>query len=155
MAFGKLRSLLSRIENLTVDAVMDEVWDDQYLQSLVLDLNFQSQLYDKGIDAAGNFLGEYSPFTVQYKRTIAGQLGNDTRTDHITLKNTGDFYRSGRFVKQQGGFSIEADTIKEGGDDLAVEFGPHILGLTNESIQELIPEVRERAVPVVRQKIAG
>jgi len=155
MAFRKIYALIDRMESLTIDSIMDEVWDDRYLKALVLDLNFQSQLYEKGVDAAGNLLGYYSPFTVRYKRSIAGSIGNDTRSDHITLKDTGEFYNSGRVEKVPGGIVIDAETNKGGGDDLAVEFGKKILGLSNESIQELIPEVRERVIPLVRQKVIG
>ena len=51
----------------------------------------QDQLFEKGEDGLGNPLGEYSDFTKLFKETIAGQLGRSTRSDHITLKDTGEF----------------------------------------------------------------
>lgn len=134
--------------------ILHEIFDDSGLQSQIIDLN-TGQLYDKGIRADGVELGQYAPFTIEYKTKVAGGLGNDTRVDHITLRDTGAFYSSFRFKNESDGFVIEADTIKDGGDDLADIYGIKILGLTNESIGEIKPEIVERMVEKIRIQISG
>lgn len=153
MAFSAIKRITGNVKTLTVQAIAAPIWNDKYMQAQVIELNTDSQLYDKGVDADGVPIGQYSPFTVDYKQSIAGRLGNDTRTDHITLKDTGDFYRSFRFVPLSNGFEITADTDKGGGDDLAEMYGRKILGLTDESIQQIIPEVTEIAITETRKAI--
>lgn len=121
--------------------MMAKVFDEASLQVQSIDLN-QLQLYDKGINADNETLGGYSFRTLEYKTRIAGGLGNDTRTDHVTLKDTGDFYRSMKFEKDDEQFWITGDADK-GGHDLTRMYG-QILGLTNESLEELYDEYFER-----------
>lgn len=155
MAFGKLKDLANKVLRLDENKVLKIVLDEKVLQAQVIDLNKENQLYENGVTANGKFLGEYAPFTYRYKTQMAGLLGNDTRADHITLKDTGSFYDSFKFRNRNDGFIIEAKTEKEDGTDLSVAYGPQILGLTDESITEIIPEVRQRMVDVVRSKIKG
>lgn len=153
MAFGRIIEFFTKITELSPNQLMSQALDDQTMQAQILDLNTESQLYERGIDADSKSLGGYAPFTIEYKETIAGQMGNDTRTANVTLKDTGEFYRSFRFVKAADGFHIEADTEKDGGVDLAYLYGPKILGLTNESRQQIIPDIRERMLAIAREKI--
>lgn len=92
-------------------------------------------MYEKGIDGFGKSLGQYSPFTKQFKNTIAGRLGRDTRSDHITLRDTGEFHRSIRVRLQRDGIKIDSDPIKED-TNLLVEYGEEILFLTEENLTE-------------------
>jgi hypothetical protein len=130
--------------------MMREILQDPLIQAQAIDLNRQSQLYEKGVTSEGKSLGEYSPYTIQYKTQIAARIGNDSRADHVTLKDTGAFYNSFRFRNMADGFIIGAETIKDGTDDLAQIYGKNILGLSHESIQELQPEIIERLRPMVR-----
>jgi len=56
----------------------------------------------------------------------------------VTLYDTGEFYASFEVVVNDEGFSIKADTAKEG-SDLRDRWGDRILGLSNESIKEIKP----------------
>lgn len=56
------------------------------LQKEIIPFITERQLYDKGIDGKGKFLGHYSPFTIALKK----QKGE--RYDHTTLLDEGDFY---------------------------------------------------------------
>lgn len=135
-----------------ISFIMNDVLQDKTIQAQILDLNTEEQLYRKGVDSEGISLGGYAPYTIEYKRRIAGGLGNDTRIDHITLKDTGEFYKSFRFVNQKQGFKITANTIKDGGDDL-LNISPDIIGLTDESLQEVGQMVTEPFVDTFRRLI--
>ena len=147
--------MAERAVKIDVNRMLFEILNDTTLQVQVLGLNTESQLYDKGIDAAGNELGQYSFWTKAYFKPIAASQGRDGRTDHITLKDTGEFYASFRFVNEPDGFMISANTIKDDGNDLAVIYGNKILGLSSESMAEITPEIRERLVELSRKTIAG
>jgi len=136
----KINDILKGLQSIGIP-MMAKVFDEASLQVQSIDLN-QLQLYDKGINADGETLGEYSFRTLEYKTRIAGGLGNDTRTDHVTLKDTGDFYRSMKFEKDDDAFWITGDADK-GGHDLTRMYG-NILGLTIESLYELHDEILER-----------
>ena len=59
---------------------------------------------------------------------------NPARVDHITLRDTGEFYESFKVVPLLRGFRIEADPDKGGGDNLFDDFGEDIVGLSEENI---------------------
>ncbi len=109
-------------------------------ENVILDLNFQDQLYEKGEDATGKKLPlPYSPFTINIKK-LKGQPIN-----RITLYDTGDFYRSGKLKVSMKGFIIDATDWKK--DKLVKEWG-QILGLNNENLEEIrrnyiLPECRK------------
>lgn len=102
---------------------------------IIEDFITEDQLYEKGVDGLGKPLGEYSPFTKQFKDTIAGRLGRDTRSDHITLKDTGAFYESIKVKLQKDGIKIDSDPVKDD-DNLLDIYGKEILFLTEENLTE-------------------
>lgn len=150
---SKLRDIAKRVRDLDQNKIAFRVFEDKTLQAQVIDLNTQSQLYEKGIDAEGRSLGEYSLATIYGTSNFAGKIEKGQRYDHITLNDTGEFYQSFRFVNQSDGFTITADSVKDG-NDLEQVFGK-IVGLTKESIQEIIPEVREKMLIETRKTIIG
>lgn len=111
---------------------MKVLFDDSNFRKLIIDLN-QEQLYEYGIDSNGNSLGEYTPYTKQLKQE-KGQ-----RIDHITLKDTGDFYNSFQLIfnNSDGSIQIIADGQKED-TNLFREFGIDILGLTEENMDVVV-----------------
>lgn len=127
-----LRNLLKRAASLQQDFAI-QAMDKPSNLDLVVELNTQGQLYDKGIGSDGISLGSYRPFTID-KKIDSGQP-----TDRVTLKDTGDFYNSVRAnFSYNGDIIITADTIK-GDTDLEIEWGKNILGLTDESISIINP----------------
>lgn len=114
----------------------------------IIDLNRHDQLYDKGIDSEGNSLGEYAARTIQHK------IETGERYDHVTLKDTSDFYESFKIKNGSEGIIITADTNK-GGDDLAFIYGPKILGLTPENVAEVRGWLRPIILKETRQRIFG
>lgn len=95
----------------------------------------EDQLHGKGEDGLGQSLGEYSAFTKQFKSTIAGQLGRDTRIDHITLRDTGDFHESIKVSLTRDGIKIDSQPQKDD-TNLIDEFGRAILFVNDENLEE-------------------
>jgi len=111
------------------------VFNTPDVKDMIIDMNTNEQLYKRGVDAKGTELsaigGDYSFVT----KDIKSRKG-DIYT-HITLKDTGDFYKSWRVSIMHNTIFIEADTIKDG-DDLRQRWGDDILGLTDDSKDKLI-----------------
>jgi hypothetical protein len=105
-------------------------------------LNTEEQLFEKGIDALGASLGEYSDFTKAVKKA------NGQRLDHITLEDTGEFYKSFAIKVQNGGFLIIADGQKED-TNLFDRYGKEVLGLTDENLQIVIDAIKEKIIPII------
>ena len=106
----------------------------------------------KGINSKGESIGDYSWYTKAIK-TEKGQP-----TDRVTLKDTGEFYNS--FITYwndtgNGEIQIDADTIKEGGDDLLIDWGRDIIGLSEESLSKLRDMARIKLKQIVLEKLAA
>ena len=153
MAFEALKEVLERTLQLNVNLVMRSLFlQEDDLEDVIIELNTQDQLFDQGIDAKGVTLesigGSYAPITVSIKRTEGLPF------DRITLRDTGEFYKSFRVVVESDGFVIEADTLKNG-VDLTTRWGNDILGLTDQSIEKLAFFIRPLVVEFVRQYMLG
>lgn len=111
------------------------VFDVPNVKQMIIEMNTQEQLFQKGVDSKGIPLmdigGSYSFVTKDIKDFLGQPI------DRITLKDTGDFYKSWNVKILADTIFIEADTIKDG-DDLRQRWGNDILGLTEESKQKLI-----------------
>ena len=152
--------LCVNIKKLKIESLLAELFNDKYFQALVVDLNTQ-RLFELGEDAndvrlrsrLAQFGSAYSPKTTQIK----GQKGQPT--DRVTLKDTGAFYKSFAFKKDNAtkNFLITADVIKideNGGvTNLQQQWGEDILGLSSENMQELIELSIEIIIPIVLEKI--
>lgn len=114
----------------------------------IIRLNTEDQLEEDGIDSLGRDLGDYSPYTKILKK-LKGQ-----RTDHITLKDTGDFYESFVAVVNNSEIIIDADGIKDDGTDLFRQYGNDIAGLTDENLQFIINEIRDGIIEYIYSILA-
>ncbi len=96
----------------------------------IIDMNTE-QLHDGQLATMTPVTPGYRPLTVQIKRA-KGQP-----TDRVTLKDTGDFYRSFRILVNfnVGYFSIVAEDEKA--DKLERKYGKDIYGLSEENRDEL------------------
>lgn len=123
--------------------------NDEILKAQIIDLNTQSQLFEKGIDSLGRTLesigGNYSPYTVNIK------LSRGQPTDRITLNDTGAFYESFEVKTPIGAAYIEitANPYKDG-KNIIEEWGGAILGLTTESKIYLANELKIRMVDKIK-----
>ena len=121
---------------------MKHLFQQTSFRKLIIDLNTEEQLYSQGIDSKGVQLGEYSIYTKGLKQN-KGQ-----RTDHITLKDTGEFYKSFSIRLEGSSFRIIADGQKED-TNLFKEYGIDILGLTQDSMSVVVTA----AVPIIQKYI--
>jgi len=114
------------------------VFKKKQLNTFILDMIKQDQLFDKGIDEDGDVIGTYSEYTEAINpEKVAGT--------HYTLKDTGDFFDSFYIDVFPTYFEINANPIKtdQDGDteNLFYKYGEGIMGLTNESMEKLSREI--------------
>lgn len=135
-----LERLLKNLNKLDINDIFFTLWKDNRVQNFIVDLNTEgkptSQLYELGIDSQGNTLGEYSPYTIQFK------IDKGQRFDHVTLKDTGDFYETFKVKPTKKGFEIIANPNKDD-DNLFEIYGKEIVGLTEENKTILLAFVKE------------
>jgi hypothetical protein len=149
-----LADLLKRIIGIEkkADKFFVEILKDSNVQAQIIDLNLE-QMYEGGIDSEGNSLGQYAQITVSYWKPLARSLGNDGRKDHITLKDTGEFYKSFRIKLENDGFRITANAIKED-TDLA-QIYPKVIGLSKESKAMVSELITPYFIESIRAQILG
>jgi hypothetical protein len=131
---NKLKTIKKR---LTVESVMVRaIGSNREVLEFVAELNTKNQLFEKGEDSRGIRLddigGPYAPRTIMLKRL------EGLPTDRVTLFDTGQFHES--FVARvlgSGTIEITANPIVDDGTDLTVEWGKDIIGLSEESLDEL------------------
>jgi hypothetical protein len=134
---------------------MKELFQSREFKDFVLNLNKNNQLYDSGVDANGNrLISEFARFGRVYAdRTIIEKEATNQPTDRVTLKDSGDFYRSFDLeLTSNNDFLITADTTKSDNDLIDV-WGEDILGLTKENIDLVIEKAREIIIPIIRQQL--
>lgn len=107
-------------------ALKDEIRKNE---SIIVDL-IQTQLY-MGLDGYGaEITPPYTMTTVKYKKRKHQVF------DRVTLRDTGDFYRSLHVVIEDDGFRIVSDDEKA--QDLLDRYGEKVLRLMNNSLTEVI-----------------
>lgn len=141
--FGVFKKMARNVERMDRNIMLEEIFSNPQLQSQMIDLN-QSQMMDQGVDSYGVTLGDYSPVSVSH-------YGKDP--GHITLRDTGAFYDSMKVLVGSEAVVISGDTEKPD-RDLSVAW-PHALGLTNDSLQEILPEVKQRFIESVKMKLTA
>jgi len=146
--FDKLKSLCERGLALKQDEILDEIFSVPSVQAQIVDLN-QNQLYNQGVQSDGTPTGQYAPITVSKYKPLALAEGRDGRSDHITGKDTGETYASMKVqVLPKNGFEITADDRNNFFDRITDG-----LGLTEESVQTIMPEIKERMIDSIRQRL--
>lgn len=139
---------------MDLDQIALDIARTETFKQLVISINTEglptSQLFELGEDSTGKLLssigGEYSPFTVEEKKR------KRQPTDRITLKDTGDFYRTFKVIPFKGGFRIEADTIKDG-EDLQDSWGDDIVGISPNNLEIIVNFYKDAILEAVRNRI--
>jgi len=132
--FGAIRKLVSNAKALEPNQVLRITMEGykEDFTDLVVNLNTEEQLRE-GINSLSIPLseigGNYSPITVRIK----GLSSNDV----VTLRDTGDFYKSFDVTIEKDGFVITSNSVKDG-IDLTERWGEDIVGLTDMSKEALI-----------------
>ncbi|MAF43741.1 MAG: hypothetical protein CMI54_06200 [Parcubacteria group bacterium] len=154
MYFEPLKRMLNNIIRLDENALIKEILSDKKFQEFIIKLNTEGQLFEEGIDSLGVSLGDYSPATIEGTSSFEGKKDKGQRYDHITLKDTGDFYGSFKISLSNTSLNITADPKKDD-SNLFDDFGKEIVGLTDKNLQIVINAIREKLIPKVRLKIAA
>ena len=143
-----LYQLYDRLAMLTDDKVWMSIFDNK-LKREVIRLNTIEQLYNKGVDSFGMPVGsgEYKPFTIEEKKR-KGQ-----RYDHITLNDTGAFYNSWVVIVHLDGLILDADDHSLYDEPLFDVYGEDVLGLTDESKEILIEQIKSSYINYIRNEL--
>ena len=142
-----LKQLGQNLANLNPDKIFIALVDEN--DDFIISLNQDGQLFDLGIDSTGRLLstigGDYAASTVEKKKSEGLPF------DRITLFDTGAFYDSFIVKARKDEFEIIANTLKDG-NDLQDDWGNKILGLTDESIEELQGEFLQQLIDLIKEK---
>lgn len=127
---------------------MKHLFNDRNFRKLIIDLNTEEQLFEQGIDSTGRKLGEYAIATIEGTKNFRGKKQKGQPYDHITLKDTGAFYKSFQIKYEGTSLRITADGQKDD-TNLFQEYGIDIVGLTEDSMSVVITA----ALPIVQRYI--
>ena len=132
---GDIGKIINKYKRLNFVKIITKILNSSRVKKYIIFLE-QERLFTTGKDSEGESLGSYAPFTVVIKQE-KGQ-----RTDHITLLDTGAFYKSFTFHATGTELIFDANPIKtdESGEEsnLFNDFGIDILGLNDEDSEKLI-----------------
>ena len=138
--------LLQEIQKLSkildINKILADVFSDSELQLNIIDKIRYDQLFKDGVSEENVRLGSYSPYTIQIKESKGQPY------DHITLKDTGDFYNSMKIAVFDTYILINAEGEKtdESGEtkDLFVvyNYAGNLLGLTDTNMDWLIKRIK-------------
>ena len=134
-----------KLSQIDENQLMHDVLDDETLQAQIIDLN-QHQLYDEGLQADGTETGHYALKTMQYKEAYGDSRRTPGNISHITGNDTGETYDSMKVQNMPDSFLITADDRNDFG---ARE--PNFLGLTEESIAEIQPQIIEGMIEKIKE----
>jgi hypothetical protein len=134
------------MKSITQKKLMLFLFQNAEFRKLIIDLNTIDQLYNQGVDSRGVSLGDYTAYTKSLKQ----QKGE--RYDHITLKDTGEFYKSFRIIFTGDALQIIANPIKDD-TNLFKEFGIDIVGLTEDSMSVVITKALQLIKPYIKQQL--
>lgn len=96
----------------------------------ILSLNFEDQLYQKGVLNDGSSISPYYA-----ESTIKRKIRKGQRYDHVTLRDTKKFHDSFKVIYEPEGFRITANDSKRA--YLEKRYSEAIYGLTEDSQEEL------------------
>ena len=142
-----IEQMYSILDRLSDDAMWFHAMQNPKMKLEIERMNTIDQLYNQGIDSKGRSLGDYSPYTVMIKQS------DGQRYDHITLNDTGAFYRSFTVVVDRDGLTIDADDSSRYDVPLLVVYGEDVLGLTSQNMQKLIDIVRDEYIEYLWNEI--
>lgn len=135
---AKLEKFQREIEENVIEATKQH-------ESQMIGMN-QDNLF-AGIDSEGDEIGpDYRPFTIELKRMLRQP------TNRVTLKDTGDFYKS--IFLTFGKTSIFFDAKDWKFPDLIKKYGSDILGITDEDLDDLRELIKPDLIELFRRETA-
>jgi hypothetical protein len=145
----EIGKVMNRLRVGQAEYLWRKVLSDKEFQKWILDLIRIDQLFEQGIDSDGDVIGYYSYFT---------ELMNPEKQEGTpyTLKDSGAFYKSMILFIGPDYFEVDADPIKvdnQTGEEtnLFYKYGENIIGITDENLQKLRDEIKERYREELRQ----
>jgi pectin methylesterase-like acyl-CoA thioesterase len=120
---------------------------DNGVKEEIVQLNTIDQLFDKGIDSLNKSLGKYANTTIELYKKPKGQ-----KYSNITLKDTGDFYRSFKVEVTKDSIKINANPIKED-NNLFDDFGAEIVGLTTQNRMRVSEMILNKIIIYVKKQL--
>lgn len=136
----KLHLLSQNLPNLLVESLND-------LDSFVTDLN-KNQLR-LGYDSENNFLGYYSPVTIEIKEKEGKTIKSPN--DEIALYDTGAFWNS--IISNVVGLELVLDSENSKYTMLQSYYGKNILGLSKTSIEILTQKLCETLAEKIEKDV--
>lgn len=140
--YDRVKSFQDNIDSEVMESVVP--FDDEIIR-----LNTDEQLYSEGLDRTGAVIEPpYRPLTIHIKES-KGQ-----RTDHVTLRDEGDFHKSFRLEVSGSQAEVVADDPKTA--KLVAKYGSAILGLSDDNLDYMLdefirPELQQRFENAVLQ----
>lgn len=107
----------------------------------------RQQLFEGKDSTGASIEPPYKPFTVMIKKR-KGQPVN-----RVTLRDTGDFYKSIRVIDRAADFEYIATDPKT--RDLEIKYGDNILGLASSSFDKLKPQIIKDIIDQLRKDGRG
>lgn len=144
--FDALHEVLDRAKKISETKAWFYAFDLKTKQ-YVITLNTHEQLGDEGIDAKGRSLGDYAPFTVEFRKSKGLQV------DHIDFKVTGQYWASWKVEVKRDSFEITVDEDRFNELVQELRFSPDHVGLTPESMEKLIGVIRNKYIEYVKGEL--
>jgi len=148
MDFTELKAI---IKSININHLMKVFFSSNAGKAKVIQLN-QNQLYQKGIDAKGKVIKTYfahSP-NVYSNQTINIKREKGQKSNIVTLKDTGEFYRSFKSTADEEGINIEAEFNKQNGNIANNVDITNILGLTDYNIDRIS---KDMVIPIIQLEL--
>jgi len=110
--FGQIAE---KIKSIDLNKIFYDIMSEDFVKDWIIESNLK-QLSDAGENKYGEKLQTYkgkkngmpyAMFTISHKSTFGHGIGKIT--DHVTLYQTGSFYKSFKVFTKKGEFSIKAD----------------------------------------------
>lgn len=147
-----LKNVINNFVSLREEVIISNVYKLNEVKDYIVELNTEgqptSQLYEQGVNSDGQQLGNYTSRSIFLKLTGTG----DKKIDHITLKDTGEFYRSFKVEVMKNGFEIIANPLKPD-NDLTDRFGKEIIGLSEQNKEILSNYLQPFILSELRKKL--
>jgi hypothetical protein len=146
MFFKSVTDILTKASNID-ESIAWVVSIDNGVQNKIIELNTIDQLFNKGIDALGQSLGEYSETSINFY---------GKRRGHIQLYDTNEFYESFVVLVRKDSLVIRANTFKQGEKgtvDLTDRFGDEIIGLTDENLEVITEMILINIIKYVKKQL--
>lgn len=144
--FDSLHNLFDRVQKLNEE----QAWYfaiDRGTQRLIIDLNTKNQLGQEGIDSLEDSLGQYAPFTVEFRLSKGLQVG------HIDFKVTGEYWGSWKVRVTRRGLEITVDQNRFSELVNELRFSEHHVGLTERNWAIVTELIRANYQQYVKQTL--